>query len=96
MGRVYVGDTGTKIKLFCVESIASASDSEIRVRKPSGAEIVWPAQIDMDTNSLFYIIPAPTTLDEDGDWLLQAYPNLAEWKGLGATAVLTVLKKFTI
>jgi len=93
MGKVYVGDTGTEIVLFCVSDISTAVNPTIAVRKPDGTEATWPAE--RNGAALTYFTQA-NDLNVPGRYLLQAQPNLPSWSGRGETAVLQVYDPFAL
>lgn len=91
MGKIFVGDVGTEIRLYCLSDLVSAVDPVISVKRPDGSVVEWPAV--REDSALVYFIQAGD-LPLPGDYLLQAKPNLESWKGRGETAVLKVYKEF--
>jgi hypothetical protein len=85
MSKTYVGDTATRITLDCGTNISTASDLEIAARKPDGSVVTWDATL-TGTDSLYFDTLAGT-LDQAGDWLLQAKVTLGAgvWRGESVT-----------
>ena len=87
MNKVYVGDTGTLIKLDTGVSLVGATALSIMVKKPGGATLTWTATA--SGNHLVY-----TTLAGDlnipGTWKLQASITLPSGKWTGETALLQI------
>jgi len=46
MSTVFVGDVGTVIKLHTGTDLTTATTMLIKVRKPNGVQVDWPATID--------------------------------------------------
>lgn len=92
MSKVYVGDTGTLIVLDCGQDISAATARSIEVRKPDGATVSWAASAS-GTNSIAFTTLAGS-LDQAGEWLLQASVTLPSGKWLGETVALQVYGQF--
>lgn len=94
MGKVYVGDVGTEIRLYCMTDLATAVNPLILVKKPDGTETTWAATATAD-DALSYTTQAGD-LALPGEYKLQAKPNLASWDGRGETVVLRVYRTFEL
>jgi hypothetical protein len=92
MSKVYVGDTGTLIKLDTKVSLAGATVTEINARKPDGTHVTWTATA--SGTELLYITQADT-LDKAGTWKLQASVTLPSGKWLGCSADLNVYAAYS-
>lgn len=81
MTKTYVGDTGTRLTLECGTDISTASALEIEARKPDGSTVTLTATLS-GTEDLYFDTLAGT-LDQPGDWLLQAVVTIGsgEWRG---------------
>lgn len=91
--KVYVGDTGTRITLNCGTDISSASALEILARKPGGTAVTWTATLS-GSDGLYYDTQA-ATLDQAGDWSLQARVVIGSGVWRGETVLLTVNALYT-
>lgn len=91
--KVYIGDTGTEIRLDCGRDISSAVTRTIEVRKPGGSSVSWAAQAS-GSNSIQYTSLAGT-FDLAGKWVLQAKVTLPTGVWLGESVSLDVYRKFT-
>lgn len=92
MSKVYVADVGTEIVLNCGADVSAATVKSIKVQKPDGTTTSWAAVLE-GTNYLKYTIQ-DGDLDQAGAWKVQAYIEIASWKGLGETAKLKVSEAF--
>ena len=90
--KLYVGDTGTVITLDCGQDVSAASVRSIEVRKPDGSTASWTASAS-GTDSLTYTTLAGT-LDQAGEWALQALVTLPSGVWRGETALLEVFARF--
>jgi hypothetical protein len=90
--KIYVGDTGTVITLDCGQDISSATVRTIEVRKPDGTTASWTAAAS-GTDSITYTTQAGT-LDQHGEWVLQAKVTLPTGVWLGASVAVTVYRAF--
>lgn len=86
--KVYAGDTGTRITLGCGTNISTASALEIMARKPDGTAVTWTATLS-GADSLYFDTLA-NTLDQAGDWALQARVTIGSGVWRGETILLTV------
>jgi hypothetical protein len=92
MSKTYVGDTATRITLDCGTDISASSARSIEARKPDGSVVTWSATLS-GTNSL-YFDTVTDTLDQPGDWLLQAEVTLGAGVWRGETVTLRVYPHF--
>ena len=92
MTKVYIGDTGTEIRLDCGRDISSAAQRSIEVRKPGGATVSWAASAS-GSNAIQYTSLAET-FDTAGEWILQAKVTLPTGVWLGESVSLHVYRKF--
>jgi hypothetical protein len=92
MSKVYVGDVGTIIVLDCGRDVSAATARAIEVRKPSGAEVSWPASAS-GTDSI-EVTAGVGALDEAGRWKLQSHVTLPSGQWRGETTVLEVFDPF--
>jgi hypothetical protein len=92
MSTVYVGDTGTEIKLDTLVDLSLASVVSIEVKKPDNSIVSWPGT-KVETSKIKYVTLA-NTLNLPGNWKLQAKATLPSGSWTGATVVLRVLPLF--
>jgi hypothetical protein len=90
--KSFVGDIGTRITLDCGTNISAASALSIEVRKPDGTATSWTATLS-GTDSLYFDTVADT-LDQAGDWRLQAKVVIGTGTWRGETVLLTVYPQF--
>jgi hypothetical protein len=92
MSKMYVGDTGTLIELDTKADLVGATVAQIKVRKPSGMTVVWPATA---VGTVISYTTVLNDLDTAGTWLLHAYVELpsGKWTGELATLMVTSLYK---
>ena len=93
MTKTYINDIGTAIVLDTGQSLAGAVSVGIEARKPNGStEVSWSGAVVESTKVQFVTLAG--TLDQAGEWLLQAKVVLASGTWLGETARLTVYRPF--
>lgn len=90
--KYYVGDTGTVIRLDVKVDISSATVRKIKAEKPDGTEVVWDA-VAIGSNLIAYTTLAGT-LDQAGEWKLQADVTTPAGRWDGATAKIMVYAAF--
>ena len=88
MSKVFAGDIGTVILLNTGTSLAGATVTKMRVRKPDGTIVEWQATV-QDTTYLKFVTVAGT-LDTAGRWQVQAQVTLPAWSGYGEVAYFNV------
>ena len=94
MTKTYIGDTGTAIVLDTGQILSGASAVSIEARKPSGlADVSWSGTVVESTKIRFNTLSG--TLDQAGDWFLQARVVMSGGTWLGETARLTVYRPFS-
>jgi hypothetical protein len=82
MGKHYVGEIGTSIILDCGISIANATKSNIKYKKPDGTEGSFTGAVYL-TNFVKYSTQSAADLDQSGTWTFQADIASPTWTGLG-------------
>jgi len=94
MGKVFVGDVGTKIRFeLKFEGItvtqSDISSVKIKYRKPNGEVGQWTATIEDDSH--VYYVTKQGDIDIEGQWILQPYIVLnTGWSGYGTAVILKV------
>lgn len=88
MGKVFVGDIKTKIRLDAGIDISAATKLEIHYTKPDAVTGKWTAVLE-DTDYAYYLT-AVDDLDMNGVWEVQLYVEFEDWKGHGEIATFTV------
>lgn len=89
MGKVYVGDVGTKFKFDIGVDVTNVTSCKIYYKKPSGSTGYWAATTEAPTYVVYTI--SDGDLDESGVWEFQPYVELASgWKGRGEKVVLEI------
>lgn len=91
--KVYVGDIGTIIYVNTKEDISAATVLQLKIKKPSGKEVIWNGVLD-GTMKIKYIAQQGD-FDEAGDYFVQAYVELPAWRGRGEVDSFKVFDKFT-
>lgn len=92
MPKVYMGDTGTELKLDTEVSLATATAQSIEARRPDGTTVSWPATVVEGTKVRFFTLA--DTLNAAGDWKLQARVTLPTGAWTGEVATLRVYRLF--
>lgn len=93
MSKTYVGDIGTVIVLDCGQDVSTASARTIEVKKPDQTTVSWTAVAE-GTNSIKFTTVSGT-LDQPGEWLLQAKVTIGSGVWRGETARLMVYTTFS-
>jgi len=89
----YIGEIGTVILVDCGCDISSSTVHELKIKKPSGTEVSWNAEV-VDKNFLKYTINKDD-FNEKGIYYLQSYLEFNNgWKGLGETVIFYVCDKW--
>lgn len=94
MTHIFVGDVGTEIILNCGTDISSATEVLMRVKKPDGSTVNWPA-VNVNQTSMKHVIVAGD-FDMAGEYRIQAYVEMPSWKGLGETVVVRVSAHYSL
>ena len=93
MYKLYVGDVGTEVIVWCGDTdISAATDLALKVKKPDGTTVTWTPSIH-ETYYLKYVIQSGD-LDMAGIYYLQSSFTLSGWSGLGETAEFEVFAPF--
>lgn len=93
MDKVYVGDTGTEIRLDAFADLSTATETKIRALKPNGTEVTWDASV-IDGTSKIRFITLADTLDLAGNWILQAYVANPDGHWLGESTILQIFEPY--
>jgi hypothetical protein len=99
MSNYYVGDVGTIIILDVGADVSEATAMLIKVKKPSGTEAEWSAEIGPPTatgeyTKIMHVIEGGEW-DEPGTWTIQAYVEIGDWKGHGDSVKFKLNTLFT-
>ncbi len=86
--KIYKDTVGTKIILDCGTDISQLISAKIYYKKPSGSVGYWTANLE-ETQKIYYTVQ-DGDLDEAGQWELQAYIELPNWKGFGQPTTFSV------
>ena len=90
--KTYIGDV-PDIQLDIGRDVSAASALVIEALKPDGTTIVtWSAEL-LGTTEIRYVVPAGT-LDQPGDWYLQAKVTIDGRTWYGESARLKVYERF--
>jgi hypothetical protein len=87
MGKVYVGDHGTRVLVHTGSDISGAT-VHLKVRKPNNVAVTWTGIIS-GTEDIAHTLDR-SEIDVAGEYLVQAYVHKDGWEGRGQTAVLRV------
>ena len=90
--KTYVGDTGTRITMAAGTDISTASALEILARKPDGSTVTWTATLS-GADALYFDTLADT-LDQAGNWKLQARVAIGTGEWRGESVLLSVYAPF--
>ena len=72
MGKIYIGDIGTRLRTTFNDDIAGYSTIVYKIKKPSGAILTKPCEVEDELNGIIYYITIAGDLDEVGPHLIQA------------------------
>jgi len=86
---IYAGDIGVKIEMSVNVDVSSILLAKFICRKPNGKKVEWSAQTDT-TNNILYYITGPGDLDISGEYKIQPYIEINDFKGRGEPAILRV------
>jgi hypothetical protein len=92
MSKTYVGDTDTAIILDCGTNISASSARTIEARKPDGSVVSWTATLEGTTGVRYNTLA--NTLDQAGEWQLQAKVTIGSGVWRGETVLLQVHQVF--
>lgn len=99
MSKNYVGDVGTEILVDVGSPVDTATTLKFYVKKPSGKEIEWEAELGPvnaqgQYTTMRYVVQ-PGDWDEPGFWILQAYVVLPSWSGRGDSVKFKLEPEFS-
>lgn len=86
--KAYVGDVGTQVILDTNEDLSTALAQSIKVKKPSGDEETWEADVTESTKVSH--TTGTGDFDEAGIYKLNSYVQLPSWQGHGKTVAIRV------
>lgn len=98
MGKIYVGDVGTTIRVSTSYDLTNVTLAQLRFRKPDGSDMVKVATVKSPaTEGILEYTTVADDLDDAGHWLVQ--PRIVESDGsihLGSTARFTVNEQYDL
>lgn len=97
MTKHYVNEIGAIIILDAGADLSSATSLSIKVKKPDGTTVTWPANVynlNGQTNFVKYTT-VEDDLDQAGRYELQPYIVFPTWQGYGETAHFLVYPTFS-
>ena len=92
MPNLFVGSIGEQIILNVGLDISTATNQEIRYKRPNGTVGRWDAEL-YDGQSIVYVTKTEDDLNLPGTWELQSYVELPDWSGYGDIASVVVYDK---
>ena len=92
MAKHYVGMVGANVIVDCGFDITGATDTKLKVEKPDGTEVEWPATI-YNSNYLKYVSVADD-FDQEGEYRIQALLTLGGFTGSGDTDIVTIYAEY--
>jgi hypothetical protein len=99
MGKIYVGDIGTIIKVDMQENLTGYVTAVLKVKKPNGALVEWTSSVDNHPTtgvlSVLGYIALEGDLNMRGVYKIQPYIEFATWKGRGTPVYLEVFGQYT-
>jgi hypothetical protein len=86
---IHAGDVGTKIRIVPDDgtSLSGATDVQLRLKKPNQTIITRNAAI---VAGAVEYVTVEGDIDVAGKWALQAYVDLATWRGSSKIVFVTV------
>ena len=92
MGKLYVGDIGKVVNVYCKSVITEITGIALEIRKPDGTEVSWDASI----YGTKYVrsVTQEGDLDQAGTYRLQISFTLGECSGLSETGLFEVYAPF--
>jgi hypothetical protein len=92
--KIYVNDIGVVIEIDMGESLSTATNLKLEVRKPDNTEVEWtPTVYGTEFNFLRYTTVA-NDLDQAGVWKANPFLSLGGWTGLADTVTFEVYDKY--
>lgn len=98
MGKVYVGDIGTQIKIDMQEALTGYSVVILKVKKPNGSLVQWYPTVVPNAEGIESVLGYITLsgdLNARGVYKIQPYIEFASWKGKGTPVYLEVFGEYT-
>jgi|LGOV01.1.fsa_nt_gb hypothetical protein len=92
MVKHYVDMVGVNVIVDCGANITGATDTKLKVEKPDGTEVEWPATI-YNENFLKYVSVADD-FDQEGEYRIQAFITLGDFIGPGDTDLVTIYAEY--
>ena len=83
MSDVFKGAKGFTLVLDCIANIGAATVMKIRYRKPDGTVGEWVATMHSPTEIEFTTSLVSSELDQEGNWVFQAYVATPTWELFG-------------
>jgi hypothetical protein len=93
--KIYIDDEGTELSINAGSDISTADILQIKVIKPNKTTDTWDCTVDENNNNIVNYIIQHGDLDQKGEYKLQLYIEIEEWKGLGETTSFKVYEKFS-
>lgn len=95
MDKIYIGDTGTRLRTTLNDDLAGYSSINYKIKKPSGNIITKPCEVEDEANGIIYYDTIDGDLDEIGPYLIQAYIIFASGsKNLSVTKSFIVYDRY--
>ena len=91
MGKSYVGDIGTRIRLTLDADLAGYTDIDFKIKKPDGTELDVDCTVEDETNGIIYYDVVDGDFDVAGTYLIQAEITFSDGDYL-----LSETKSFTV
>jgi len=92
MSKIYIGDIGTAIKVDTGSDLATATTTNIQIKKPDDSVEIWVGAVVEDT--VIQYTSTVDTFDQIGNYEGQAVVVLPSWDGLGETFTFKVYGEF--
>ena len=85
MPKIYIGQSALTFKLDTFVDLSTASDIEIKYKKPDGTAGSWTGTV-TETTKIKYDVAGATILDQAGFWILWATATFAGKTAIGESA----------
>lgn len=89
----YVGEIGTPIIANMNDDILSALNLKWFVKKGDDSEVEWIPEI-YDSTHTYYITQTATDFNSAGEYKVNVYVEIGDWKGLFNTFKFTIHAKY--
>ena len=86
MAQLKVGGVGTEIVLMAGDTLTNLSRALIFYMKPDGVTVGTFTAVADGTENIKYTTTSVDDLDQEGNWLFEAYVEIDQWKGYGERA----------